>query len=260
MRTLNSLIDLTGRVALVTGARGHLGGTAVQALRECGAFVVGADQADASGSGIGDQADAFHSVDLLEENSTRGLVRTVVAKYGGLDILVHTAAYVGTSSVPGWAVPFQAQSVDAWDKAVRVNLTSAFIMVQEGCNALAKSGRGAIVLVSSIYGMVGPDNRIYAGTSMANPAGYGASKAGLEHLGRHFSTVLAPRIRVNTLTPGGIVRAQPESFRSAYEARTPLQRMGTEEDFKGAIAFLCSDMSAYVTGHNLVVDGGWTAW
>mgnify|MGYP001558703928 FL=1 len=95
---------------------------------------------------------------------------------------------------------------------------------------------------------------------MANPAGYGASKAGLLQLARHLATTLAPRIRVNAISPGGVWRGQPQAFHARYEARTPLKRMAVEEDVKGAVAYLASDLSAYVTGHNLLVDGGWTAW
>ncbi len=113
---------------------------------------------------------------------------------------------------------------------------------------------------ASIYGMVGPDFSLYAGTSMGNPAAYAASKGGLLQLTRYLATALAPRVRVNAITPGGIVRGQPPAFIERYVAKTPLGRMATEEDFKGAIAYLASDLSRYVTGQNLVVDGGWTAW
>jgi len=143
---------------------------------------------------------------------------------------------------------------------MRVNLTSAFVIVQEAKEALAASGRGSVILFASIYGMVGPDLRLYAGTSMGNPAGYGVSKGGLLQLMRYLATVLAPRVRVNAISPGGVWRQQPEAFHERYTSRTPLSRMAIEEDLKGAVAYLASDLSSYVTGHNLVVDGGWTAW
>ena len=108
--------------------------------------------------------------------------------------------------------------------------------------------------------MVGPDMRMYYGKDMANPIAYGVSKGGLLQLMRYFSTLLAPAIRINTISLGGISRNQPQSFQKEYMSRTPLQRMATEEDIKGAVAYLASDLSAYVTGHNLVVDGGWTSW
>jgi NAD(P)-dependent dehydrogenase (short-subunit alcohol dehydrogenase family) len=181
-------------------------------------------------------------------------------KMDGLDILIHCAAYVGTTQVAGWAAPFEQQSVAAWDAAMRVNLTSAFILVQEAGQALAESTHGSVILISSIYARVGPDLRLYEGTSMSNPAAYGASKAGLLQLTRYLATTLAPRVRVNAISPGGVWRGQPEAFHERYRQRTPLGRMAREEDLKGAVAYFASDLSAYVTGQELLVDGGWTAW
>ena len=157
-------------------------------------------------------------------------------------------------------MPFEQQTVAAWDSALRVNLTAAFVMAQEGRDALLASGHGSIILFASIYGLVGPDPALYAGTGLANPTAYGVSKGGLIQLTRYLATVMAPRVRVNAIAPGGVWRGQPRTFRERYEARTPLGRMAGEEDLKGAVAYLASDLSSYVTGHTLVVDGGWTAW
>jgi NAD(P)-dependent dehydrogenase (short-subunit alcohol dehydrogenase family) len=123
---------------------------------------------------------------------------------------------------------------------------------------LKKSKAGSIINIASIYGAYAPDYSLYEGTSMGNPAGYSASKGGLIQLTRWLSTTVAPDICVNSISPGGIWRKQPEKFVKRYERRTPLARMATEEDFKGVIAYLISDMSAYVTGQNIVVDGGWS--
>ena len=132
------------------------------------------------------------------------------------------------------------------------------------CNSVLKSMKlnnyGKIVNVSSIYGMCGPDYSLYEGTKMGNPAAYAASKGGLIQLSRWMATTLAPDIRVNTISPGGVFRNQPKEFIKRYETKTPLGRMATEEDLKGAIIFLASNLSSYVTGHNLIVDGGWSSW
>jgi NAD(P)-dependent dehydrogenase (short-subunit alcohol dehydrogenase family) len=260
-------MDLSGRTALVTGGAGHVGAALAEALLEQGASVILHDGDPTSCSTV---TEAFRSrgfervdwvaADLADEEQTRGIIRTVCDRQGQLDILIHCAAFVGTTVCPGWAEPLEKQSVQAWDAAMRVNVTAAFVLVQEAAAALKASGRGAVVLVSSIYGMNAPDLRLYDGTSMQNPAAYGVSKAGVLQLTRYFATVLAPFVRVNSLTPGGVFRNQPEAFVERYQARTPLGRMAIEEDFKGAAAFLASDLSAYVTGANLVVDGGWTAW
>lgn len=265
--TVTRLMDLAGRKALVSGGAGHIGGAVGETLVELGADVCILDlnmpdcrQRVASLTDIREDSATAVSGDLSDENSTRAAVRQTVERLGGLDILIHCAAYVGTTEAPGWAVPFEQQTVAAWDTALRVNLTSAFVMVQEAREALAASGHGSVVLFASTYGMVGPDFRLYEDTSMANPAGYGASKGGLLQLMRYLSTALAPRVRVNAISPGGVWRDQPEVFQQRYVDRTPMGRMATEEDLKGAVAYLASDLSAYVTGHNLVVDGGWTAW
>ena len=267
MRSIRELMDLTARKAIITGGAGHIGYAAGQVLAELGATVAILDLdetkslenvADLSRRGPGD-AIAL-PCDLTDESATRAAINDGISRMGGLDILVHCAAYVGTTRVSGWAVPFEQQTVEAWDVAMRVNLTSPFIMVQEGREALSSSDHGSVIFFGSTYGVVGPDLRLYEGTDMANPPGYAASKGGIIQLARHLSTVLAPRVRVNSITPGGVWRDQPASFHQRYVDRTPLERMATEEDLKGAVAYLASDMSAYVTGHNLTVDGGWTAW
>jgi len=266
MRTIAELLSLDGRAALVTGGAGHLGRAVGETLAELGATVAVLD-VDEEGARAGVEAlcrirpGAAVAVpcDLADEVATRAAIRETTTKLGGLDVVVHCAGYVGTTAAPGWAVPFEQQTVEAWDRALRVNLTAAFVIVQTARDALAASGRGAVVLFGSIYGMVGPDFRLYEGTALANPAGYAASKGGLLQLTRYLAMLLAPRVRVNAISPGGVWRDQPDAFHRRYVARTPLGRMGIEEDLKGAVAYLSGDLSAYVTGHNLVVDGGWTA-
>jgi NAD(P)-dependent dehydrogenase (short-subunit alcohol dehydrogenase family) len=125
---------------------------------------------------------------------------------------------------------------------------------------LKKNGNGSIINISSIYGTSGPVHSMYKGTEMGNPAAYSASKGGLIQLTRWLATTIAPDVRVNSISPGGVFRNQPKQFVDRYEKRTPLGRMATEEDFKGIIAYLASDLSKYVTGQNIDVDGGWGVW
>jgi len=267
MRTLKQLMDLQGRVALITGGAGHIGLVLGEGLAELGASIVvlDVDQAAAAMT-AGTIAENYNvkthalAVDLTDMAAVQSAPQKVVDEFGRLDILIHSAAYGGDTKFPGWAVPFQQQTTEAWDRALRVNLTSAFALSQAAQQPLLESGHGSIILLSSIYGLVGPDMSLYEGTGMNNPAGYGASKGGLLQLMRYLATVLAPQIRVNAISPGGVWRNQAEQFHARYRARTPLDRMATEEDLKGAAAYLASDLSNYVTGHNLVVDGGWTIW
>lgn len=267
-RSVHQLTDLSGRKVVLTGGAGYVGLAVGEALVELGATVAIVDR---DAKACEERAATLSQLqkkggtvplgcDLRDEEATRRMIRDAIKKLGGLDILIHCAAYVGTTTVPGWAVPFDQQTVQAWDEAVRVNLTSAFIMVQEARAALEASGHGSVILFGSTYGLVAPDMRLYEDTTMANPAGYGASKGGLLQLTRYLATVLAPKIRVNAVTPGGIHRNEPKIFQQRYVARTPLKRMANEEDMKGAVVYLASDLSAYVTGHNLVIDGGWTTW
>jgi NAD(P)-dependent dehydrogenase (short-subunit alcohol dehydrogenase family) len=256
-------MSLEGRVALVTGGSGHIGRAMVATLIEMGARVAmhGLHPAETQkAADLHGAACAPFPADLADTNAVVALPAAVKAKFGRLDILINNAAFVGTSSLQGWAVPFAQQSVDTWRRALEVNLTAAFALTQVAAPLLAESGCGSVINIASIYGLVGPDNRLYGGTELGNPAAYAASKGGLLQLTRWLATSLAPKVRVNALTPGGIARGQPQEFVDRYVARTPLGRMGREDDMIGAVAYLASDLSAYVTGQNIVVDGGWTAW
>ncbi|MFH1058078.1 MAG: SDR family oxidoreductase [Pseudomonadota bacterium] len=267
MKSLKELMDLQGRVALITGGAGHLGRAMAAALAELGAAVAILDRdAQACQSAAAELGHA-HGVttlglacDLASEDQVRAAPGAVLESLGRLDILINCAAFVGTSKLEGWVEPFDQQSPATWRAALEVNLTAPFVLTQACAPALTASGHGSVINIASIYGVAGPDMGLYEGTAMGNPAAYGASKGGLIQLTRWLATVLAPRVRVNSITLGGIERGQPAVFRQRYQARTPLGRMGVEEDIKGAAAYLASDLAAYVTGHNLVVDGGWLAW
>lgn len=267
MRSLDALKNLEGRVAVVTGGAGHLGGAMADALAELGCAICLLDR---PGSALRDRCDelglrwkvdvAGFEVDLEQENSRAAVPGLLADRFGRADILINNAAFVGDSTLRGWVVPFEEQRIDTWRRALEVNLTAAFHLSQLLSPMLKADGKGSIINVGSIYGVVGPDLRLYEGTAMGNPAAYAASKGGLVQMTRWLSSVLAPDVRVNCISPGGIARGQPAAFAERYVSRTPLRRMGTEEDFKGAVAFFASDLSAWVTGENLMVDGGWTVW
>lgn len=259
-------MDLSGRVALVTGGAGHIGRACCKALVECGAEVVIADidedqlmpvvrEIEATGGKV-----KGFVADMGKEASVRELPEKVARIFGGLDIIVNSAAFVGTSALEGWAVSFENQTTETWRAALEVNLTSCFELVQSALPHLKASDHASVINIASTYGVVAPDWRLYQGTGMGNPAAYAASKGGLIQLTRWLSTTLAPEIRVNTISPGGIWRNQPDVFLQRYEERTPLSRMGKEQDIIGGIIYLASDLSEYVTGQNIVIDGGWTVW
>lgn len=261
------LSALKGKVALITGGAGHIGRAMANTLAMHGVSIAILDvHKEFCHNACADIEKTYGvptlplSCDLADDAATHAVAHTVAAALGGLDILINNAAFVGTSRLNGWVTDFAHQTTDTWRKALEVNLTAPFTLCREAAPYLAKSGHGSIINVGSIYAVYGPDMRLYDDTSMGNPAAYGAAKAGLLQLTRWLATVLAPAVRVNSLCPGGVWRNQPEAFVKRYESRTPLKRMGTEEDMCGTMLYLASDMSKYVTGQNIMVDGGWGVW
>ena len=259
-----SQMDLSGRTALITGAAGGLGNVFSKSLASLGAKLILVDIDEKKLNGIAAEIREVENVeitivkcDLEKENDRSELITNVLKSNSELNILVNNAAFVGSSDLTGWAEPFHLQSLETWNRALEVNLTACFHLIQ-GLSPLMKKSKGAsIVNISSIYGHLAPDWTLYEGTSMSNPAAYATSKGGLIQLTRWLASALAPEIRVNSISPGGILRDQPRSFIARYEKKVLLERMASEEDFIGAVAYLACDSSAYVTGQNLLIDGGW---
>lgn len=260
-------MSLSGRVALITGATGHLGAAIARTLAQLGADIALVDldrkkveRLAADLASAYDTRTAAFAVDLEEFAACRALPERCVSELGGLNVIVNCAAMVGTSETQGWAVKFEDQSSGAWQRALAINLSAPFFLVQAATPYLRQAAGASVINIGSIYGISGPDWRLYENTDLGNPGAYAASKGGLLQLTRWLATTLAPEVRVNAVSPGGIARGQSAEFVARYTERTPLKRMGTEQDVVGAVAFLATDMSEYVTGQNIIVDGGWTAW
>ena len=267
MTTIQERMSLRGRRVLLTGSAGGLGRVAAEALAELGADLLLVDRPGIDQGQAAEQLAARWQVaaipwacDLEDEADRTRLIQVLGDEGRPLHVLINNAAFVGTSELPGWNAPFEAQSVATWRRALEVNLTAPFHLTQGLAPLLRRAPGAAIVNVGSIYGLLGPDWGLYADTPMHNPAAYGASKGGLLQLTRWLATTLAPDIRVNAVSPGGIERGQPEAFQQRYRARTPLGRMADADDLVGALVYLATDLSAYVTGQNLSVDGGWGVW
>jgi NAD(P)-dependent dehydrogenase (short-subunit alcohol dehydrogenase family) len=267
MKTFTEQTNLNGRTALITGASGQLGRVFAHTLAELGAdlFLVDLDINQLESLRIElNEKWAKHSdvisCDLENQSERLKTIQRVMDSTKEINILVNNAAFVGTSTLEGWNVPFEKQSVETWRRAMEVNLTSTFELCQSLYPIMKKAKGASIINITSIYGSYGPDWRMYEGTNMNNPAAYAASKGGLSQLTRWLSTTLAPDVRVNAISPGGIYKQQDPSFVKKYELRTPLARMATPDDLKGAMAFLATDLSQYVTGHVLEVNGGWGVW
>lgn len=261
------MFDLSGKNAVVVGGAGYLGAEISRALAAQHARVVVSDMDEGACLLLQDalpkKSGTEHSacaVDISEEKGADALADFCTETVRHVDILVFCVGL--TSSVPleGYAVPFEQQSLSAWKKAMAANLDSAFLLAQKLYPLLRKQGDSSVIFLSSIYGSLGANLRLYEGTGMNNPIAYGASKGGLEQIMRYLSVQWAPEIRVNCVSPGGIERGQHADFIRRYEEMTPMKRMGCPQDIAGPVAFLASDAARYITGQNLMVDGGWSAW
>ena len=257
--------DLNNKSVLITGALGKLGKATCTAYADQGANLILLDK----------QTPDEHFLNLLrdrkvlaeyfqvnfEDPKGRDLViKEISRRVDKLDILINNAAFVGTTDLEGWAVPFQSQSLATWSKAIEVNLTAPFHLIQGLESFLRKSENPAIVNLGSIYGTLGPDWELYKNTKMGNPAAYSVSKGGLIQLTKWLATTLGPHIRVNSVSPGGIQRLQDPNFIARYSKKTPLNRLATEGDVVSTILFLSSLSASYITGQNIMVDGGWSTW
>ena len=265
--SIQKLMDLNGRRAMVTGATGGLGTVIAESLAELGSDLILVDRDKAEIEALQSRLSEAFGVsiigsvcDLEQQDQRKVLIDGIVSDGQELNILINNAAFVGTTNLPGWNAPFTEQSVETWRRALEVNLVAPFELCR-GMGQIMKHSRGAnIINIASIYGQFGPDWRMYENTNMSNPAAYGASKAGLIQLTKWLSTTLAPDVRVNAISPGGVFTGQQESFVDAYSSRTPLRRMARYGDFAGGVAFLATEMAEYVTGQVLNVDGGWGVW
>jgi NAD(P)-dependent dehydrogenase (short-subunit alcohol dehydrogenase family) len=267
------MVELDGKSVLVTGATGILGKHFCRALAAHGAAVAVVDRDAEQCAEFASELTEEHGVrcvgigcDIRIPAEVTAMAAQVGRELGSIDVLLNNAA-TKTDDLAAFFEPFESYSLETWREVMSVNLDGLFLVAQAVARSMIERGRGgSIIQTSSIYGVVAPDQRIYEGSSylgraINTPAVYSASKAGVLGLSRYLATYLAPhRIRVNTLTPGGVRSGQNDEFERRYSDRVPLGRMAEAEDLLGAVLFLASDSSTYVTGQNLVVDGGLTVW
>jgi NAD(P)-dependent dehydrogenase (short-subunit alcohol dehydrogenase family) len=257
------LFDLEGRVAVVTGGLGQLGSVYAEGLTERGMRVAVFDVA----TGEAPQGARAFVVDVTDRASIEAALREVEAEWGVPHLLVNNAALDSPPDAPAEDVgPFETYPEASFDAVLDVDLKGAFLCCQVVGGAMAREGRGSVVNVSSIYGLLSPVQDLYAfrrerGETFVKPVAYSVSKSAILNLTRYLATYWAKAgVRVNTLTLAGVRNDQPREFLEAYEARVPLGRMLEAREALGAVVFLASDASSYVTGANIVVDGGWSAW
>lgn len=267
---MNPSIALDGKTAVITGAGGLLGSRFALALSDAGAAIVAADVDGAAAErtaravvAAGGRAVSVRC-DVSRQASARSMVRRAVEAFGGVDILVNNAA-TQTRDRASFLAPVEAYTEKVWRRVMAVNLDGMFFAAQAAASdMIRRRAKGSVIQISSVYGVVAPDFSIYKGSffrgrPIASPAVYAASKAGVLGLTRYLAAYWAPQgIRVNAVSPGGVRSGQNAAFVRKYSARVPMGRMAEAGDVAGAVLYLAGDLSAYVTGQNLVVDGGLT--
>jgi len=256
------LFSLSNKVAVVTGAAGLLGKEFVRALSKNGAIVIAADIVKDKGDKLKKfygQPEAkvyFKHLDITKTKSISELIDFADRNYKKIDIWVNSA-YPKTKD---WGVKLESIPVSSWQKNIDSHLNGYCFCCRAAAEYMKKKkSGGSIINLASIYGILGPDFSIYKNTNMTMPAAYSAIKGGIINFTRYLASYYGEyNIRVNCISPGGILDKQPKIFIKKYQEKTPLRRMANKEDISGGVVYLASDSAKYITGHNLIIDGGWS--
>jgi NAD(P)-dependent dehydrogenase (short-subunit alcohol dehydrogenase family) len=273
MNLVEQLFSLKDRVIIVAGGAGQIGFSVSTILADAGATVVIADiDTEMAEEKIRSLGDAEYKsrlypikLDVSDESAIESFYRQIAERFGSLYGLVNSFHYKGNTrkldTNSNFFAGFEDYPLEAWEKVHDINLKGSFLMSQKAIPYLKANGKGVIVNFSSTYGNVSANKSIYGNSGINSPVAYATSKAAIINLTRYIATHLAEfNIRANVLSPGGVFNNQSEEFLKNYTNLTPLKRMADANDYQGAVLFMMSDASAYMTGANLVVDGGWTAW
>lgn len=244
-------MQLKNKIIIITGGSGLLGREMINHLTTQNATVINADINNEDNAGA-----IFIETDVTDEKSVNNLFKSVNNKLGKIDGLINNA-YPRTKD---WGLKFENIPSTSWKKNIDLQLNSIFYLCQQVLPYMQLNKCGSIVNIASIYGVVGPDFSVYENTEMTMPAAYSAIKGAIVNFTRYLASYAGKnQIRINCISPGGIFDNQPQAFVNNYEKKVPLGRMGTPSDIAPAVSFLLSDDSRYITGHNLIIDGGWTA-
>lgn len=244
------LINLKNKVCLVTGCNGYIGSDITNKLANLGVKIIGTDLTFKKNKNLR----MYIQANLEDKDDINRIVGKINSKFKKIDILINNASYVGTSEIS----KKNYKKVFYNEKYEKLNLSNTIYFTNCLLKNLKRSSSASIINISSIYSFLGYDYKLYKDTSIKAPLAYGVSKAGLVQYTKMLSNALAPKIRVNAISPGGIFRNQPKKFIKRYLDKTPLGRMGTENDIANAVIFLSSNLSTYITGQNLIVDGGYS--
>ena len=258
-------LNISGKRILLVGATGVLGKAYANALAEIdGIQLLIADTKHTDVISYANQLDVLGvEIDVTSERSVIACLKYAKDQFGGLDSVINNAAATGESLIgSGDAFTnFENYPIDVWKKTIDINLTGTFLVAREAGRLIKKTSKcGNLINISSIYGVVGPDHRIYDGQPFKSFPGYSASKSGVVGLTKWLATWWGSDIRVNCVSPGGVFNEHNNQFVKAYSNRVPMGRMAERDELTGIILYLLSDHSSYVTGQNFIIDGGLTAW
>lgn len=244
---MNRLIN---KIIVVTGGSGLIGASIIKQVRKEGGFAINADITHST-----NLSEYLVNCDVTDIISVKSCISAVVNEFGKIDGWVNNA-YPRTED---WGSHFENIKISSWNKNIDMQLNSVFICCQEVLKIMKNQKSGSIVNIASIYGLVGPDFSIYEGTNMTMPAAYSAIKGGVINFTRYLASYFGTfNIRVNCVSPGGIFDNQSSSFVNKYQNKVPLRRMGLPEDISPSVVFLLTKDASYITGQNLIIDGGWT--
>jgi NAD(P)-dependent dehydrogenase (short-subunit alcohol dehydrogenase family) len=264
--SLEKIYNLKNKIIIITGSSGLLGEKYAHNLSQMGSHVILADTNYSKSKKLEKSLREKYStnpmaikLDLTQKSSIKNLVSNIIKKYSTIDVLINNAIY--KEGKKERSVKFEDFPLDSWNNILAVNLTGVFLTCQEVGKVMIKQKSGVVINISSIYGLVGADQRIYGKTGLNSSVGYAVTKSGILNLTRYLASYWHDAgIRVNTLSLGGVENRQDSNFIKNYSYKTMLGKMATPDNYVGAMLFLASDASSYMTGSNLIVDGGWTAW
>ncbi len=264
---MTNLFDLTGRVALITGGAGLLASEHAIALASHGATVILADLNEEACQQKANllKQEAIDTdilqLDVTSKENWQSVCETIVSKYGTIDILINNAGFTNQSKTAAFDNAFEHFPLEDWNNIMNVNLTGTFLGCQVVGTQMLKQQKGSIINIASLYGVVSPNHKIYPGTGISQPVAYSVSKHGVVALTKYLATLWAEKgVRVNSLTPGGIWNGHEGLFLERFKNLNPIGRMSDKSELRGGIVYLASDAASHVIGHNLIIDGGWTAW
>lgn len=263
---IKKTFDVSNKVIIITGSAGLLGEQYADGFSQAKANVVLADINYQAAEKLAKNLKIKYKTkplpikfDITDKQSIKDMISKVLRKYGRIDVLINNAVDQGNTK--SRTTHFEDLNVEDWNRAISVNLTGVFLCCQEVGKVMLKQKNGVIINISSTYGLVAPDQRIYGKSGQNASIFYSATKSGILNMTRYLASYWRNTgIRVNTLTPGGVEKGQDPQFIRNYAEKTMLGRMAKKDEYVGAMIFLASDASSYMTGSNLVIDGGWTAW